>query len=150
MFTKAKNKIWSAIQPSKAHIEDLKGDINMRLANLLKDRDAGEQKTLEDDFAAVLQAWGIADQEIPHVLSMLKIRACLFLLPLLLAVVVIWQAEIVVSLLVTFLCLLVSVAGLSTTLWRSDILKFRRFIPFRQWLCEIFNEFLLPFGLGKK
>lgn len=145
MFKKSISSMRSAIQPSQDHIKGLKEDFNTRMAKLMKHRDTSEQKPMEENFSAVLQAWGIEEQEITHVLQMLRVRMGIFLLPLLMSLLMIWQIGIsVIIFIAVFLCLAVSVMGIVTTMWRIKILASRRFIPFRHWLWSSF------FRMGKK
>lgn len=145
MFNKTIQSMKSAIQPSQAHIEDLKEDFNTRMAKLMKHRDASEQKPMEADFSAVLRAWGIEEQEISHVLDMLRLRMAIYLLPLLMALLVLFQVGIsVISCVSVLLCVFVSAIGIITAKWRIKILTSRQFISFRHWLCSSL------FRLGKQ
>ena len=137
MFDRTKKAFTDAITPTKENLTGLRSDLASRLSHQKAHRSATEQRELEEDFGAVLQAWGIQEREIPHALRMLRLRAGIFLLPLLPAALLLWQAGAApVAALAAVLCLPVSMAGVVTTVWRMRILKFRQFIPFTRWLCH--------------
>ena len=98
------------------------------------------QPALEADFGQVLSAWGIRAEELPRVVTLLKVRLCIFALPLLFAVALLASdgAGPVVRAVGAILCVVVSLVGCATTAWRLYVLMFREFIPFRRWISGLF------------
>ena len=66
---------------SKRHVAGLRGDFRSRLNAFRRHRSAEEQQELTEDFRHVLAAWGIADADIPGVITALRLRLVVFLLP---------------------------------------------------------------------
>ena len=62
--------ILDAASLSGRHVAGLRGDFRSRLAAFRRNRAASEQAALEEDFSLVLAAWGIADADIPGVISL--------------------------------------------------------------------------------
>ena len=103
---------------SGRHVAGLRGDFRSRLVAFRLHRSADEQQKLAEDFCLVLAAWGMADADIPGVVSALRLRLLVFLAPALACIAP--------------PCLL----GTVTTLWRISILRNRRFTPLCRWLLR--------------
>ncbi len=115
---------------SRQHLAELRS----RLAAFRRNRVASEQAALEGDFHLVLAAWGMADADIPGVVSVLRLRLLVFLAPVLACLLAAaWSQRPASWLALAFIappCLL----GMVTTLWRISILRNRRFTPLCRWL----------------
>ena len=126
--------ILDAASLSGRHVAGLRGDFRSRLAAFRRNRAASEQAALEEDFSLVLAAWGIADADIPGVISALRLRLPVFAVPMLACLITAAWSHSPVSFLslacVAPPCLL----GMVTTLWRISILRRRRFTPLCRWL----------------
>jgi hypothetical protein len=138
MFQKMKNGVAERISPTKEHLSALNGDLQGRLRGFKSDRNAARQKELEDDFALVLEAWGIeGEAEIPGVLRDLRLRRLILLAPpagaALVAAVSRSPAAMLTLALIVPPCLL----GIVTTCWRIAVLKNRAFTPLLFWLAGI-------------
>lgn len=145
MFKKTRERIRrsiaSAITPSRQNISELTADFRGRIAAFRSQREADLQPALEADFAQVLSAWGIQAEELPRVVTLLKVRLCIFTLPLLFAVALLASADgagPVVRAVGAILCVVVSLVGCATTAWRLYVLMFKEFIPFRRWIGGLF------------
>ena len=68
---------------SGRHVAGLRGDIRSRLDAFRRHRSAEEQRELTVNFHHVLIAWGIADADIPGVISALRLRLPVFVVPVL-------------------------------------------------------------------
>jgi hypothetical protein len=135
MFQKIKNDVAARISPTREHLSALNGDIRGRLRGFRSGRSAVLQKGLEDDFALVLEAWGIeGTDEIPGVLRDLRLRCLILLVPpavaALVAAVSRSPATVLTLALLTPPCLF----GVVTTCWRIAVLKQRAFTPLLFWL----------------
>lgn len=119
---------------SGRHVAGLRGDFHSRLAAFRRNRAASEQAALEGDFDLVLAAWGMADADIPGVISALRLRLLVFLTPALACLAAAaWSHSPLAFLSLAFIappCLL----GMVTTLWRISILRNHRFTPLCRWL----------------
>lgn len=119
---------------SGRHVTRLRGDFHSRLAVFRRHRAAEEQAALEEDFNLVLAAWGMAETDIPGVISALRLRLLVFLAPALACLIAaVWSHSTVSFLSLACIappCLL----GVVTTLWRISILRNRRFTPLCHWL----------------
>ena len=128
--------ILDAASLSGRHVAGLRGDFRSRLAAFRRNRAASEQAALEEDFSLVLAAWGIADADIPGVISALRLRLPVFAVPMLACLITAAWSHSPLSFLslacVTPPCLL----GMVTTLWRISILRHRRFTPLCRWLLR--------------
>ncbi|WP_300909059.1 hypothetical protein [uncultured Desulfovibrio sp.] len=128
--------ILDAASLSGRHVAGLRGDFRSRLAAFRRNRAASEQAALEEDFTLVLAAWGMADADIPGVVSALRLRLLIFAAPLLACAIAASfrqnPAVLLTSALVAPPCLL----GMVTTLWRISILRHRRFTPLCRWLLR--------------
>lgn len=121
---------------SGRHVAGLRGDFRSRLAAFRRNRAASEQAALEEDFNLVLAAWGMADADIPGVISALRLRLLVFLAPALACLLAAaWSHSPLAFLSLACIappCLL----GMVTTLWRISILRNRRFTPLCRWLLR--------------
>ena len=121
---------------SRQHLTELRSGFRSRLAAFRRNRAASEQAALEKDFTLVLAAWGIADADIPGVISALRLRLPVFAVPMLACLITAAWSHSPVSFLslacVAPPCLL----GMVTTLWRISLLRNRRFLPFGRWLLQ--------------
>ena len=119
---------------SGRHVAGLRGDFRSRLAAFRRNRTPSEQAALEGDFHLVLAAWGMADADIPGVISALRLRLLVFLAPALACLLAAaWSHSPLAFLSLACIappCLL----GMVTTLWRISILRNRRFTPLCRWL----------------
>ncbi|MDR3812168.1 hypothetical protein [Bilophila wadsworthia] len=119
---------------SGRHVTGLRGDFRSRMAAFRRNRAASEQTALEGDFTLVLAAWGMADADIPGVISALRLRLLVFLAPALACfATAAWSHSPLAFLSLACIappCLL----GIITTLWRISILRHRRFTPLCRWL----------------
>ena len=109
---------------SRQHLAELRSGVRSRLAAFRRNRAASEQAALEEDFDLVLAAWGMADADIPGVVSLL---VCLLAAA--------WSHSPLSFLSLACIappCLL----GMVTTLWRISILRHRRFTPLCRWLLH--------------
>ena len=75
--------ILDAASLSGRHVVGLRGDFRSRLASFRRNRAEDEQQKLAEDFRHVLAAWGIADADIPGVISALRLRLPVFAVPVL-------------------------------------------------------------------
>lgn len=121
---------------SRQHLTELQSGFRSRLAAFRLHRSTEEQQKLAEDFRHVLAAWGIADADIPGVISALRLRLPVFAVPMLACLITAAWSHSPVSLLslacVAPPCLL----GMVTTLWRISILRHRRFTPLCRWLLR--------------
>ena len=121
---------------SRQHLAELRSGVRSRLSSFRRNRTASEQTALEKDFHLVLAAWGMADADIPGVVSALRLRLLIFAAPLLACAIAASfrqnPAVLLTSALVAPPCLL----GMVTTLWRISLLRHRRFTPLCRWLLH--------------
>ena len=119
---------------SGRHVTGLRGDFRSRMAAFRRNRAASEQTALDGDVTLVLAAWGMADADIPGVISALRLRLLVFLAPALACfATAAWSHSPLAFLSLACIappCLL----GIITTLWRISILRHRRFTPLCRWL----------------
>lgn len=137
MFTRIKNNLASRVSPTGEHLSELRASFHSRLGSFRHHRSASEQQELMENFNRVLEAWGIADADIPSVIRLLRLRLLIFAVPVSACVLTAtFRPSSVVLLLLALIappCLL----GFVTTLWRIFILKNRRFLPLSRWLWHI-------------
>lgn len=144
MFKKTKERIRrgidSAVTPTRQNISGLASDFRGRIAALKAQREADLQPALEADFEQVLSAWGIQAEDLPRVVTLFKVRLCIFALPLLFAVALLASdgAGPVLRAVGAVLCIAVSLVGCATTAWRLYVLMFKEFIPFWRWIGGLF------------
>lgn len=127
--------ILDAASLSGRHVAGLRGDFRSRLAAFRRHRSAEEQQELTEDFRRVLAAWGLADADIPGVITALRLRLLVFLAPMLACLIAAASQSLVARLALACIappCLL----GMVTTLWRISILKTRHFLPLCRWLLR--------------
>ena len=128
--------ILDAASSSGRHVAGLRGDFRSRLNAFRRHRSAEEQQELTENFRHVLAAWGIADADIPGVITTLRLRLLVFAVPMLACLITAAWSHSPVSFLslacVAPPCLL----GMVTTLWRISILRHRRFTPLCRWLLR--------------
>ena len=126
--------ILDAASSSGRHVAGLRGDFRSRLNAFRRHRSAEEQQELTEDFRHVLAAWGIADADIPGVITALRLRLVIFLAPMAACLIATaWSQRPAAWLALACVappCLL----GMGTTLWRISILRHRRFLPLCRWL----------------
>lgn len=128
--------ILDAANSSGRHVAGLRGDFRSRLNAFRRHRSAEELQELTEDFRHVLAAWGIADADIPGVISALRLRLPVFAVPMLACLITAAWSHSPLSFLslacVAPPCLL----GMVTTLWRISILRNHRFTPLCRWLLR--------------
>lgn len=128
--------ILDAANSSGRHVAGLRGDFRSRRNAFRRHRSAEEQQELTEDFRHVLAAWGIADADIPGVISALRLRLPVFAVPMLACLITAAWSHSPLSFLslacVAPPCLL----GMVTTLWRISILRNHRFTPLCRWLLR--------------
>ena len=128
--------ILDAANSSGRHVAGLRGDFRSQLNAFRRHRSAEEQQELTEDFRHVLAAWGIADADIPGVISALRLRLPVFAVPMLACLITAAWSHSPLSFLslacVAPPCLL----GMVTTLWRISILRNHRFTPLCRWLLR--------------
>ncbi len=119
---------------SRQHLTELRSGFRSRLAAFRRNRTPSEQAALEGDFHLVLAAWGMADADIPGVISALRLRLLVFLAPALACLLAAaWLHSPLAFLSLACIappCLL----GMVTTLWRISILRNHRFTSLCRWL----------------
>lgn len=137
MFTRIKNNLASRVSPTGEHLSELRASFHSRLGSFRHHRSASEQQELMENFSRVLEAWGIADADIPSVIRLLRLRLLIFAVPVSACVLTAAfqpnSAAMLVFALIVSPCLL----GFVTTLWRIFILKNRRFLPLSRWLRHV-------------
>ena len=119
---------------SGRHVTGLRGDFRSRMAAFRRNRAASEQTALEGDFTLVLAAWGMADADIPGVISALRLRLLVFLAPALACFATAAWSHSPLALLSLACIAPPCLLGIITTLWRISILRHRRFTPLCRWL----------------
>ena len=128
--------ILDTARQSGRHVAGLRGDFHSRLTVFRRHRAASEQTALEEDYNLVLVAWGMAEADIPGVVSALRLRLLVFLAPALACLIALAWTHSLISFLslacVTPPCLF----GVVTTLWRISILRNRHFTPLCRWLLR--------------
>ena len=121
---------------SRQHLAELRSGFRSRLAAFRRNRAASEQAALEEDFNLVLAAWGIADADIPGVISALRLRLPVFAVPVLACLITAAWSHSPVSFLSLACIAPPCLLGMVTTLWRISLLRNRRFLPFGRWLLQ--------------
>lgn len=119
---------------SGRHVAGLRGDFHSRMAAFRRNRAASEQAALEEDFTLVLAAWGMADADIPGVVSALRLRLLVFAVPILACLIMAAWSHSPLSFLSLACIAPPCLLGMVTTLWRISILRNRRFTPLCRWL----------------
>ena len=128
--------ILDAASLSGRHVAGLRGNFCSRLASFRLHRSADEQQKLAEDFRHVLAAWGIADADIPGVITSLRLRLPVFLAPMLACLVAGAYQQSLAAYLALVCIVPPCLFGMVTTLWRISILRHRRFTPLCRWLLH--------------
>ena len=118
---------------SRQHLAELRSGFRSAFR---RNRAASEQAALEEDFNLVLAAWGIADADIPGVISALRLRLPVFAVPVLACLITAAWSHSPVSFLSLACIAPPCLLGMVTTLWRISILRHRRFTPLCRWLLQ--------------
>ena len=121
---------------SGRHVAGLRGDFRSRMTAFRRHRAAEEQAALEEDFNLVLAAWGMAETDIPGVISALRLRLPVFAVPVLACLITAAWSHSPVSFLSLACIAPPCLLGMVTTLWRISILRHRRFTPLCRWLLR--------------
>lgn len=121
---------------SRQHLAELHSGVRSRLAAFRLHRSAEEQQELTEDFRHVLAAWGMADADIPGVISALRLRLPVFAVPMLACLITAAWSHSPVSFLSLACIAPPCLLGMVTTLWRISILRNRRFTPLCRWLLR--------------
>ena len=121
---------------SGRHVAGLRGDIRSRLDAFRRHRSAEEQRELTVNFHHVLIAWGIADADIPGVITALRLRLLVFAVPMLTCLITAAWSHSLTSFLALACTAPLCPLGLVTTLWRISVLRNRRFTPLCRWLLR--------------
>jgi hypothetical protein len=139
MFGRIQNNIAERLSPTRAHWSGLRADIAARLRHFRRGRDADLQTAVEQDFALLLEAWGIGNEtDIPEILRDLRLRCLLLALPIAMAIVSALLAPGFYSGLTFILIAPSCLFGLLITRWRMSILQNRAFTPLHRWLIAHF------------
>lgn len=121
---------------SRQHLAELRSGVRSRLAAFRQNRAASEQTALEEDFHLVLAAWGMADADIPCVVSALRLRLLVFAFPALACFIAAAWSHSPLSFLSLACMAPPCLLGMVTTLWRISLLRHRRFTPLCRWLLR--------------
>ncbi len=121
---------------SGRHVAGLRGDIRSRLDAFRRHRSAEEQRELTVNFHHVLIAWGIADADIPGVITALRLRLLVFAVPMLTCLITAAWSHSLTSFLALACIAPPCLLGIVTTLWRISVLRNRRFTPLCRWLLR--------------
>ena len=95
-----------------------------------------EQRELTVNFHHVLIAWGIADADIPGVITALRLRLLVFAVPMLTCLITAAWSHSLTSFLALACIAPPCLLGIVTTLWRISVLRNRRFTPLCRWLLR--------------
>ena len=121
---------------SGRHVAGLRGDIRSRLDAFRRHRSAEEQRELTVNFHHVLIAWGMADADIPGVITALRLRLLVFAVPMLTCLITAAWSHSLTSFLALACIAPPCLLGIVTTLWRISVLRNRRFTPLCRWLLR--------------
>lgn len=121
---------------SGRHVTGLRGDFRSRLEAFRRHRSAEEQRELTVNFHHVLIAWGIADADIPGVITALRLRLLVFAVPMLTCLITAAWSHSLTSFLALACIAPPCLLGIVTTLWRISVLRNRRFTPLCRWLLR--------------
>lgn len=121
---------------SGRHVAGLRGDFRSRLDAFRRHRSAEEQRELTVNFHHVLIAWGIADADIPGVITALRLRLLVFAVPMLTCLMTAAWSHSLTSFLALACIAPPCLLGIVTTLWRISVLRNRRFTPLCRWLLR--------------
>lgn len=128
--------ILDAARLSGRHVAGLRGDFRSRLDAFRRHRSAEEQRELTVNFHHVLIAWGIADADIPGVITALRLRLLVFAVPMLTCLITAAWSHSLTSFLALACIAPPCLLGIVTTLWRISVLRNRRFTPLCRWLLR--------------
>lgn len=131
------SSILAAAVESRQHLTELCSGLGRRLTSFRNHRSVSEQTALEEDFALVLAAWGMAEADIPGVVSILRLRLLVFLAPALAGLILTAWSHSLLSFLSLACIVPPCLFGMVTTLWRISILRNRRFTPLCRWLPRL-------------
>jgi hypothetical protein len=102
-------------------------------------REQARQKELAQDFARVLEAWGIEDEaDIPGILRDMRLRCLILAAPVCVAVFVALLSRGHIAFLTLSLVAPPCLLGIAVSRWRMAVLRNRAFLPFVRWLVRIF------------
>ena len=121
---------------SGRHVTGLRGDFRSRLDAFRRHRSAEEQRELTVNFHHVLIAWGIADADIPGVITALRLRLLVFAVPMLTCLITAAWSHSLTSFLALACIAPPCLLGFVTSLWRISVLRNRRFTPLCRWLLR--------------
>lgn len=121
---------------SGRHVTGLRGDFRSRLDAFRRHRSAEEQRELTVNFHHVLIAWGMADADIPGVITALRLRLVVFAVPMLTCLITAAWSHSLTSFLALACIAPPCLLGMVTTLWRISVLRNRRFTPLCRWLLQ--------------
>lgn len=130
------SSVLAAAGESRQHLTELRSGFRSRLAAFRRNRAADEQQKLAEDFRHVLAAWGMADADIPGVISALRLRLPVFAVPMLACLLAAAWSHSPLSFLSLACIAPPCLLGMVTTLWRISILRHRRFTPLCRWLLR--------------
>ena len=128
--------ILDTVRLSGRHVAGLGGDFRSRLDAFRRHRSAEEQRELTVNFHHVLIAWGIADADIPGVITALRLRLLVFAVPMLTCLITAAWSHSLTSFLALACIAPPCLLGIVTTLWRISVLRNRRFTPLCRWLLR--------------
>ena len=114
---------------SRQHLAELRSGVRSRLSAFRRNRAASEQAALEEDFTLVLAAWGMADADIPGVVSALRLRLLVFAVPILACLIMAAWSHSPLSFLSLACIAPTCLLGMVTKLCRISILRHRRITP---------------------
>ena len=139
MFNKMRNSVASRIFPTREHLSALRADLRERLRGFKSDREQARQKELEDDFALVLEAWGIWDEaDLPGILRDLRLRCLILAAPIFVAILAAFLSRGHMSFVTLALVAPPCLVGIAVTRWRMAVLRNRVFLSFPRWLLSGF------------
>ena len=121
---------------SGRHVTGLRGDFRSRLDAFRRHRSAEEQRELTVNFHHVLIAWGIADADIPGVITALRLRLLVFAVPMLTCLITAAWSHSLTSFRALACIAPPCLLGIVTPLWRISVLRNRRFTPLCRWLLR--------------
>lgn len=134
-ISRKKQRIDEMTQPTLDHWSDLNADLQNRRKNFMRNRTVN-QELLEENFQLLLNAWGMRESDIPHVLKSLRLRIILFFIPLVLAGIMLAQGSYLAAVIFS----LVSIVGILSAYWRISILESRQFQPVHRTLVAFITK----------
>ena len=116
-------------------------DLRDRLRGFRNNREQARQKELEEDFALVLEAWGIEDEaDLPGIRRILRLRCLILAAPVCIAAFVALLSRSHISFLTLALVAPPCLLGVVVTRWRMPVLRNRAFLSFPRWLLSGFTR----------